>query len=166
MKQDKVIKQNMDKILTSIYANDKDRLMEMLSCGINIEIEDSDGRTPLIYAVMENKEEMVTMLIDKGVNVNKQDINGYSPLHFASQRYLVSIANILIQFGALVDILDNNGNTPLSDAVFYSEGRDEMITLLLSKGANKDLKNNYGISAFDLAKSISNYDVTQFFNSK
>jgi len=163
MKQDKVTKQNMDKVLSSIYANDKDSLMNLFNCGISYEIEDSEGRTPLIYAVMENNEEMVSLLLDLGANVNKQDISGYSPLHFASQRYFISIAKTLIRFGALVDIPDSKGNTPLSDATFYSEGRGELITLLLSKGANKELKNNYGISAFELSKSIANFNVAQFF---
>mgnify|MGYP000241026532 CR=1 FL=1 len=163
MKQDKINKQNMERILTSIYSNDKRRLINLLDSGIDINIEDKDGRTPLIYGTIENNDELVRILIEKGSNVNKQDSNGLAPLHFAVQKYNIAIANILIENVAQIDIQDSNGNTPLSDAVFYSEGRGEIITLLLSKGANKDLKNNYGVSPFELSKTIANYNVAQFF---
>ena len=61
-----------------------------------------------------------------------------------------------------MDAPDVNGNTPLSNAVFDSRGRDQMIKLLLSFGANKTLKNKHGVSPEDLAKSIGNYDVSKF----
>jgi uncharacterized protein len=73
------------------------------------------------------------------------------------------IAELLIQYGANLEARDVNGNTPLNDAVFYSKGNGEMITFLLDKGANKDSKNNYGVSPLDLAHTIANYDVKQFF---
>jgi ankyrin repeat protein len=60
-----------------------------------------------------------------------------------------------------VDAQDIHGNTPLSRAVFDSKGRGQVIKLLLSSGANKDLKNKHGISPEDLAKSIGNYDVSK-----
>jgi ankyrin repeat protein len=62
-----------------------------------------------------------------------------------------------------VDARDKHGNTPLSKAVFYSQGSGEMISLLLRWGADRDLKNNYGVSPVGLARSIANYDVARFF---
>jgi hypothetical protein len=39
-----------------------------------------------------------------------------------------------------------------------------MIKVLLAHGADKALKNKYGISPADLAKSIGNYDVSVFLS--
>jgi hypothetical protein len=37
-----------------------------------------------------------------------------------------------------------------------------MIRLLLASGADKTLKNKQGVSPEDLAKTIANYDVSEF----
>ena len=41
-----------------------------------------------------------------------------------------------------------------------------MINILLNKGADAHLKNNYGVSAYSLAHSIANSDVKKFFKQK
>lgn len=75
-------------------------------------------------------------------------------------------ARALLEAGARVDSVDNYGNTPLWRAVFGSCGRGDMIQLLLAAGANPHAKNLSGVSPFDLASSIGNYDVKQFFEGQ
>jgi ankyrin repeat protein len=70
----------------------------------------------------------------------------------------------LLERGASVDSRDAHGNTPLWRAVFESKNRGEVIKLLLAFGADRDLKNDHGISPLDLARTIANYDATQFFS--
>ena len=50
----------------------------------------------------------------------------------------------------------------MSDAVFNSMGKGEMIKLLLAKRADKDLKNKHEVSPRELASTIGNYNVLQF----
>jgi ankyrin repeat protein len=69
----------------------------------------------------------------------------------------------LLDAGAPVNARDANGNTPLSDAVFRSRGRGDVIKLLRDRGADPTLKNNHGVSPLSLAHTIANYDVRQFF---
>lgn len=164
VKLDKATKQNVMRILSCVYNNDKITLDKLLAEGIDINISDADGRTALFYATSEGNHEYVKLLLEKGANVYCKDNSGYTPLHFASQNFYVAIAKILIEYGAVIDALDVNGNSPLSDAVFYSEGRGELINLLLSLGADRDLKNNYGVSPYELAESIANYEIKKFFD--
>jgi hypothetical protein len=51
-------------------------------------------------------------------------------------------------------------------AVFDSKGRGGVIKLLLSAGASKGLRNKHGVSPQSLAKSIANYDVSNFLEAK
>ena len=74
----------------------------------------------------------------------------------------MDVAAALIKAGAELELQDTFGNTPLSDAVFESRGRGDMIQLLLANGADKEKKNRQGISPLALARSIANYDVKQF----
>jgi uncharacterized protein len=69
----------------------------------------------------------------------------------------------LLDAGALVDPRDSYGNTPLFRAVFNSSGNGDVIKLLRGAGADPYAKNASGISPLKLARTISNYDVRQFF---
>jgi ankyrin repeat protein len=118
---------------------------------------------PLIEAVLENNLELVEKIIIQGGNVDEQDAEGFSALHYTAQNYLVDIAKLLIEKKANIECRDSYGNTPLQKAVFFSNGRGDMIKLLLKHGANKDSENNSGISPWELANTIANYDNVKFF---
>lgn len=130
--------------------------------GSDIDALDRDGRTPLFYATQNGNYAIAAELIRCGTNLNAQDNNLETPLHFAARAYQAEIAELLLKNGANVDAQDAQGNTPLLRAVFDSKGRDRVIKLLLSFGANKSLNNKHGVSPVELAKSIGNYDITPF----
>ena len=119
---------------------------------------------PLVEAVIGNNAETIKALLSSGVDVDQQDKIGYTALHYAAQNYLLDIALLLLEHKASVDAKDNYGNTPLFRAVFNSKGRGDMIQLLLRFGADKNLKNNHGVSPLELAKTIANYSIVQFFD--
>ncbi|MEM9492603.1 MAG: ankyrin repeat domain-containing protein, partial [Myxococcota bacterium] len=73
------------------------------------------------------------------------------------------IAGMLIGRGANVNATDGYGNTVIARAVYDSRGRGEIIETLLAHGADPDIRNERGISAIELAHTIANYDVKQFF---
>jgi uncharacterized protein len=128
----------------------------------SVDTLDREGRTPLFYAARDGDTAIVAELLRHGANVNAKDKNLKTALHFAANEYQPEVAKLLLANGANVDAQDVNGNTPLSNAVFDSRGRGQMITALLSFHANKGLKNKHEISPEDLAKSIGNYDITKF----
>ncbi|WP_250290207.1 ankyrin repeat domain-containing protein [Frankia sp. CiP1_Cm_nod1] len=120
-------------------------------------------RTPLHYAAIDNDAVQIAELLAEGYDPNAVDIKGYTPLHFAAQEYSVEAARALLDGGAVIDGVDKFGNTPLSNAVFYSRGRGELITLLRERGADPWRVNNYGQTPVGLARLIANYPIAQFF---
>jgi ankyrin repeat protein len=71
----------------------------------------------------------------------------------------------LLDAGAAVDARDAVGKTPLAVALFNVRDRGgEVISVLLRASADPDAKNNYGVSARQLAASVANYDLMRFFN--
>lgn len=127
----------------------------------------SNKFVPLSEATINGDIEEVKRLINEGADINEQDRNFFTPLHYAAQfcekENSFEIAKFLLEKGALTEIKDDYGNTPLSKAVFNSKGDGEMIYLLLSYGADRNNKNNYDVSPLDLAHTIANYPVAQFF---
>lgn len=124
---------------------------------------DSLGRTVLFDLIIDGNIDEVKKYQLINEEVNLQDNGGKSPLHFACIYSQFDIANFLLQSKAEVDVKDNNGNTPLFDAVFNSKGEESIIKLLLSHGANPDIKNNYEVSPKSLADTIANFDVSHLF---
>jgi ankyrin repeat protein len=126
---------------------------------------DRYGRNILINCIIENKTEWAKKILKEAndLDINSQDCNGWTALHFSVQENNETIAKILLDSGAIVDQMDGYGNTPLCKAVFNSRGKGDMINLLLSYGANKDLKNNSGVSPWELANTIANFNVKDFF---
>ena len=55
------------------------------------------------------------------------------------------------------------GNTALIRAVSSFRGDGRIIKLLLAKGADRNKKNNYGISALKHARNVANYDIISLF---
>jgi ankyrin repeat protein len=129
----------------------------------SVEARDRDGRTPLHYAALEDNVKLVADLVVSGADPNAQDKAGYTPLHMAAQAYAVAAAESLVRAGAAVDIQDRHGNTPLWTAVYNSPGTGELIRLLRAAGADPRHRNRYGRTPVDLARSIADYDVAQYF---
>ena len=135
----------------------------LIKDGCNVDGKDKYGRTIIYDAIVKGFKDIVLELCLAQADLNNQDKRGKTPLHFASIHSQFLIAKMLIQYGAKLDVKDENGNTPLSDAVFYSHGLEDIILLLKEKGADINLKNNYGVSPKELAESIANYNLMHLF---
>jgi ankyrin repeat protein len=151
-------------LLTAIDRNEADTVGRLLREGTDPNLVDSDGRTPLMHAVTQGRDELVNLLLQNKADPDVQDRNGFSALHFAAQDYRAFAGRALLHAGAQVDLKDRFGNTALWRAVFHSRGRGEMIEMLLKSGADRFIKNNSDVSPIDLAQTIANYDIKQFFD--
>jgi ankyrin repeat protein len=152
-----------DKALSALYKEDMKEFQNAILELDGLNFIDDDGRSLIFYTVLEGQLNAVKLLIEKNINLNVIDESGWTPLHYAVSEHYSGITNLLIENGAEVNAKDNYGNTVIWRAVFMSKGRGEIIESLLNKGADPLIKNDSGISAFDLAKTIGNYDVKQFF---
>lgn len=121
------------------------------------------GRMPLHYAAADGDATRTRELLAAGAPPDQPDSAGWTPLHFAAQSHAVEIAFMLLEAGASVDPRDNHGNTPLFRAVFASQGRGEMISLLRQRGANPMSINGAGQTPVGLARHIGNYEVARYF---
>jgi ankyrin repeat protein len=153
----------MASMIECVFRNDLSGLQTALAQGSDPNERDDDGRTPLIHAAIDNRLEVARLLLDSGADVDAQDAMGDSALHYAAQEHHSEMASLLIGHGARVDAEDNHGNTPLWRAVFHSRGRGELIRLVLKAGADQNHRNKKGKTPLDLAKTIANYNIVQFF---
>jgi len=72
---------------------------------------------------------------------------------------------VLVDSGAKIDITDENGNTPLWESVMGYKNDDPFyIKFLITKGADKNIQNNYAVSPLSLSNIIANYDSRYLLN--
>lgn len=151
-----------DDVMRAVHRKDY-LLLEQLVTNSTVNLTTSAGRSLLSMVVSYGDTFMLEWLLTKHPDLDQQDPNGWTALHFAAQAYAMDKAELLVQAGATVDRSDAYGNTPLWRAVFEARGRGDMLRLLLTHGANPLHQNHSGISPLQLADTIANYDIKQFF---
>ena len=65
-----------------------------------IDIKDSEGRTPLMHAVHNNQLVAVKMLVESGANVNRMASDGSSALHQVAFSGSIEMIALLLSLGA------------------------------------------------------------------
>ena len=85
----------------------------VIDCGVDPNIQDFNGWTPLHHAAQSGHLNVVKLLLEHGANPNIQNNNGNTPLHLAARRDYCVIVRLLLEHGADPTIRNNNGITPL-----------------------------------------------------
>jgi hypothetical protein len=73
---------------------------QLLSAGVDIDLKNKAGGTPLHAASVNGRIEVVKLLISKLANVNAQNRRGVTPLSFAIGRKHPEVAKLLRENGA------------------------------------------------------------------
>ena len=111
-----------------------------------------DGHTPLGLACFFGAPQAVQVLIEKGADVHAASRNAMTvqPLHAAVAGRNFDAARLLLEHGARVNARQQVGYTPLMSAA--ASGRDDLVDLLLTGGADPALTNAEGKTAADVAR--------------
>lgn len=136
-------------------VGEHEMIQSLLERGFDINTSDSGGRTMLMEAVIRKDQWLIEKLLSKGADVNVRDHRNWTALHFAAQNYDIVSTRLLLENGGEVNAQDSYGNNVLWRAVFESRGSVDLLQLLIKYGADPTAKNNSGISASDVAKTIS-----------
>lgn len=150
----------------AVEGNEIAAVQTLIKDDCDVNVQDREECTPLMRASLLGYTDLVDLLLHSGANTAIHDKLGKTALHYAAQEYHADVAHKLLEAGSSVDSQDTHGNTPLGNAVFYSQGRGAMISLLRQYGANENLANRHGVTPFGLARTIANYDVLQHFKDE
>jgi hypothetical protein len=120
--------------LLAAVTGDRRGTALFLEAGVNTEISNERGWTPLMLAAFNGHDDVIRVLIKHQANVHASDLLGNTALHWASDAGQLSSARLLIENRAEVDAINNSGLTSLLQA---SKGRHlGIVLLLIDSGAN------------------------------
>lgn len=154
-------------LYNAISRGQYDVMNEALQSGATLGAKDAATGRGLLFAIIDrmadipdNSDEfgqLTVMFLNyighAGLDPNAKDKGGISPLNYTIRRGNFLIADVLIATGADVDEkLPDGGNTPLHVAVtLAAEGKGiRLLNTLLGMSADPTLRNDAGVSAFDL----------------
>jgi len=133
----------------------------MLASGVDPDVPDRYGHTPLYYAVSFNQNKAVELLLAHHADPNPRAKSHTfasqvrdTPLQNAAELGNRRVAEMLIEAGAKVNEPGPSGRTALHCA--YDQL--EVIRLLIEKGADVNARDNEGTSAMDAAVWYGSFD--------
>ncbi|RDD46134.1 E3 ubiquitin-protein ligase MIB1 [Trichoplax sp. H2] len=142
-----------------------------------VNIKKDDGYSALHIAVLNSYIEVADLLIQQGhADINSCNaINGETPLHIAIDKANVKMIELLLERDADINLQDMIGNTPLHKIIrtltqilarekqsgtyekIAKTSALSIISMLLSKGANINIKDNEGSTPYDLCDHFTLY---------
>ena len=114
-----------------------------------------DLDSDLLYAAENGDFELAKSAIENGADVNAALEDGFSALHLAVKSSK-NIVELLIMKGANPNVSSNRGYTPLMRAAGLC--KPEIVGLLLSAGADTEMKDCDGKTAYQLFHETFAYD--------
>ncbi|KAG8381117.1 hypothetical protein BUALT_Bualt06G0089100 [Buddleja alternifolia] len=102
----------MDVIHAFAREGDEEKLLKCIESGVPLNLKDSEGRTPLHWAVDRGHVNVTALLLNKNADVNAKDDEGQTALHYAAVCDRAAIGELLVKHGADIEITDNDGDAP------------------------------------------------------
>jgi ankyrin repeat protein len=130
-------------------SDDMTDLRILLKCGIEVDIKNEDGYTPLHVAANHGYKEVTQLLLNNGANVSIVDRDGKTPLISAAENGYVELVQDLVNADAILDVTCKDGLTPLIYAARY--GHVEVCRELLRGGSNVNLQDNLSCTPLNSA---------------
>jgi ankyrin repeat protein len=103
----------IDAIHAFAREGEVENLLKCIENGIPVNARDSEGRTPLHWAIDRGHLNVAEALVDKNADVNAKDNEGQTSLHYAVVCEREALAEFLVKQKADTTIKDEDGNSPL-----------------------------------------------------
>ena len=135
---------------TYIAKNKIEIVNEFLQAGMDVNSRDDFGTPMLNIACRNDNFEFVKMLLDLGADLNAiSEDRGYTAVMDAVWRGNEKITKYLISKGADLNTINKEGQCNLVLAV--GANRESLVKLLTENGADPDVKDTMGMSAYNYA---------------
>ena len=144
--------------------NNNKMIVFLIAKGANVNAPNAAGITPLMYTALNGELSKTAILLRLGANPNIRDQKGLTALYYAvlsqnNKNNKYEIVQMLLDFGANPNLLYENNDTILIQMMRNSSSwwnsykyEDAIVNLLLENGANVNLTDITGKTAYNYAK--------------
>ncbi|XP_067670056.1 serine/threonine-protein phosphatase 6 regulatory ankyrin repeat subunit A-like [Haliotis asinina] len=122
------------------------------------------GRTPAMLAAQEGHKHVFNLIVSRNCNLQLGDSCGNNFIHIACIGGSVEMVNYLLRDNtAAIESRGRDGRTPIMSAAAH--GQTDVVKLLMSKGSDVTLLDDYGESILHIACSGGRVDMLTFILS-
>ena len=140
------ISEDVRKLFSHASQGNREMIHNLIRNGIDVNVKNENGMTPLMVAAQNGHLELCEMLIGSGADVNiSNSVTGDTSLIYSSETGHTTCVNKLSEFHANLNNQGKNGDTALINAA--RNGNEDCLTVLIDKGANLNIQNNNGNTA-------------------
>ena len=125
--------------------------------------------TPLHLAAQENNRDIAKLLVKHGAAINAASYIKYpsqgkhTPLHIAIYNKHTNMIKLLIKEGANINAQNSDGLTPLDLAILKRFKQEELTSLFLKNGGEKNIENSYNDALGHFIVKKHAIDIVQSF---
>lgn len=153
---------NLDGSTALFVATEQDNqpaVESLIAHGADVNLVGRSGLTPLEAAAYMGNENIAKLLLAKGADPNRTDATGKGPICYAVARGFSNVAGILLDHSIDINTRYGNDLTALMWAAGHEDGAGtndvaSVLTLLISRGAHLDDRDNRGRTALMIAASL------------
>lgn len=164
---DEVNEYGYTKLTTHVINGDYENVKALIEQGANLDILKHDKyASALTTSIIHQYTNISLLLIERGANVNLQNYHGLTPLIIAIGYKQVKVALTIIDTESVdLNIQDNANYTALIWAAVESwkdkEDCISIVTALINKNVDIELKDKYGLTALMNAAENNNIEIVK-----
>ena len=137
----------------------------LLKRGVDVNARNDHGFTALAFASTNGHSKIVQSLLDQNTDVHVRDNSGNTALHMSVARGQVEVAQLLLERSVDVNAQNDEGSTPSHRASEVSSERGpDVVRLLLAHGADVQVRNLSGKTAFEVAQVAEKREILQLLS--
>ncbi len=142
----------------------------LIARGADVNLSGRSGLTPIAATAFNGDDRLIQLLLEKGADANAIDRTGKSAICYAAGRGFPAVVRRLLDNGVDVNRRYGNDLTVLMWAAGYSEeagtaDMDEIIRLLIERGARLDERDDRGRTALMIASAVGHADTAELLIS-
>ena len=166
-------------LVQAAFMGSSNLIDALLENGANIELKDTNSRTPLLSYLNEvyigqiegnfpkkmdeNVKNMVKHFLDKGADITAQDANGEDIMFYAVRSNNLPLINLLFDtYKYNINTRNTQGETPLFIA---AQNNATLVPLMLQKGANPKVMDNNGRTPAIAAAEMGDMDMYEMLEN-
>ena len=116
--------EHFERLEKIVYDNNLEALKQEIQNGMDVNLQNQYGWTPLHMSIRRDRRDMVAYLLEQGADIDRVDGVGWTPLMEAVMDDMPELCAFLIEKGADVTIANERGGT--AGILVQKFGRDSM----------------------------------------
>lgn len=152
--------QTEERFFNAVKSGDFQEVDAFLNIGMDPNISDDLGNTPLHYAAKKGRDPILLLLLRNNADINAQGKKEWRPLHYAAREGNANSVKLLLENMAENNPASHDHWTPIQLAC--ENGRIDVVKLLVQHGVDVNHANHTGFHSLHRASGRGHANIVEY----